>query len=290
MGRASKNAELLVILAFNRSIMGKIIAIANQKGGVGKTTTSINLGGCLGVLEYKTLIIDADPQANSTSGLGFDPKSVKNIYDCLVNGRHPNEAILETSNPNLFVLPSHVDLVGAELEMINMPNREYLLKEALAQIKDDYDFILIDCSPSLGLITVNALVAADAVMIPVQCEYFALEGLSKLLNTIKIVQGRLNPELEIEGMVLTMYDTRLRLANQVVDEVKTHFQELVFDTVIHRNTTLSEASSHGTTVIMYDASSKGAINYLNFARELLQKNDATKIGNDDKIIEIDHEL
>lgn len=287
---ASKNAELLVILAFNRSIMGKIIAIANQKGGVGKTTTSINLGGCLGVLEYKTLIIDADPQANSTSGLGFDPKSVKNIYDCLVNGSHPNDAILETSNPNLFVLPSHVDLVGAELEMINMPNREYLLKEALAQIKDDYDFILIDCSPSLGLITVNALVAADAVMIPVQCEYFALEGLSKLLNTIKIVQGRLNPDLEIEGMVLTMYDTRLRLANQVVDEVKTHFQELVFDTVIHRNTTLSEASSHGTTVIMYDASSKGAINYLNFARELLQKNDATKIGNDDKIIEIDHEL
>ncbi|MEY3591898.1 MAG: hypothetical protein RLZZ38_867 [Bacteroidota bacterium] len=287
---ASKNAELLVILAFNRSIMGKIIAIANQKGGVGKTTTSINLGGCLGVLEYKTLIIDADPQANSTSGLGFDPKSVKNIYDCLVNGSHPDDAILETSNPNLFVLPSHVDLVGAELEMINMPNREYLLKEALAQIKDDYDFILIDCSPSLGLITVNALVAADAVMIPVQCEYFALEGLSKLLNTIKIVQGRLNPELEIEGMVLTMYDTRLRLANQVVDEVKTHFQELVFDTVIHRNTTLSEASSHGTTVIMYDASSKGAINYLNFARELLQKNDATKIGNDDKIIEIDHEL
>ncbi len=287
---ASKNSELLVILTFNRSIMGKIIAIANQKGGVGKTTTSINLGGCLGVLEYKTLIIDADPQANSTSGLGFDPKSVKNIYDCLVNGRHPNEAILETSNPNLFVLPSHVDLVGAELEMINMPNREFLLKEALAQIKDDYDFILIDCSPSLGLITVNALVAADAVMIPVQCEYFALEGLSKLLNTIKIVQGRLNPELEIEGMVLTMYDTRLRLANQVVDEVKTHFQELVFDTVIHRNTTLSEASSHGTTVIMYDASSKGAINYLNFARELLQKNDATKIGNDDKIIEIDHEL
>ena len=287
---ASKNAELLVILSFNRFIMGKIIAIANRKGGVGKTTTSINLGGCLGVLEYKTLIIDADPQANSTSGLGFDPKSVKNIYDCLVNGRHPNEAILETSNPNLFVLPSHVDLVGAELEMINMPNREFLLKEALAQIKDDYDFILIDCSPSLGLITVNALVAADAVMIPVQCEYFALEGLSKLLNTIKIVQGRLNPELEIEGMVLTMYDTRLRLANQVVDEVKTHFQELVFDTVIHRNTTLSEASSHGTTVIMYDASSKGAINYLNFARELLQKNDATKIGNDDKIIEIDHEL
>jgi len=287
---ASKNAELLVILTFNRSIMGKIIAIANQKGGVGKTTTSINLGGCLGVLEYKTLIIDADPQANSTSGTGFDPKSVKNIYDCLVNERPAQEAILETSNPNLFILPSHVDLVGAELEMINMPDREYLLRKALEKIKDDYDFILIDCSPSLGLITVNALVAADSVMIPVQCEYFALEGLSKLLNTIKIVQGRLNPALEIEGMILTMYDTRLRLANQVVDEVKTHFQELVFDTVIHRNTTLSEASSHGNTVVMHDASSKGAINYLNFARELLQKNDRTKIGNDDKIIEIDHEL
>jgi chromosome partitioning protein len=270
--------------------MGKIIAIANQKGGVGKTTTTINLGGCLGVLEYKTLIVDADPQANTTSGTGFDPKNVRNIYDCLVNGAHPKDVILKTSNPNLDVLPSHLDLVGAELEMINMPNREYLLKSTLEKIKDDYDFILIDCSPSLGLITVNSLVAADSVMIPVQCEYFALEGLSKLLNTIKIVQGRLNPSLEIEGMVLTMYDTRLRLANQVVDEVKTHFQELVFDTVIHRNTTLSEASSHGSTVIMHDASSKGSINYLNFARELLQKNDRTKIGNDDKIIEIDHEL
>jgi len=270
--------------------MGKIIAIANQKGGVGKTTTTINLGGCLGVLEYKTLIVDADPQANSTSGTGFDPKNVRNIYDCLVNGAHPKDVILNTSNPNLDVLPSHLDLVGAELEMINLPNREFLLKSTLEKVKDDYDFILIDCSPSLGLITVNSLVAADSVMIPVQCEYFALEGLSKLLNTIKIVQGRLNPTLEIEGMLLTMYDTRLRLANQVVDEVKTHFQELVFDTVIHRNTTLSEASSHGSTVIMHDAASKGSINYLNFARELLQKNDLTKIGNDDKIIEIDHEL
>jgi chromosome partitioning protein len=249
--------------------MGKIIAIANQKGGVGKTTTTINLGGCLGVLEYKTLIVDADPQANTTSGTGFDPKNVRNIYDCLVNGAHPKDVILKTSNPNLDVLPSHLDLVGAELEMINMPNREYLLKSTLEKIKDDYDFILIDCSPSLGLITVNSLVAADSVMIPVQCEYFALEGLSKLLNTIKIVQGRLNPSLEIEGMVLTMYDTRLRLANQVVDEVKTHFQELVFDTVIHRNTTLSEASSHGSTVIMHDASSKGSINYLNFALSLI---------------------
>lgn len=270
--------------------MGKIIAIANQKGGVGKTTTTINLGGCLGALEYKTLIVDADPQANSTSGTGFDPKNTRNIYDCFVNEADPKDVILKTDSPNLDILPSHIDLVGAELEMINMPNREYLLKQALAKVKDDYDFILIDCSPSLGLITVNSLVAADSVMIPVQCEFFALEGLSKLLNTIKIVQGRLNPDLEIEGMLLTMYDTRLRLANSVVEEVKTHFQELVFDTVIHRNTTLSEASSHGKTIIMYDAASKGSINYLNFAREILQKNNLTKIGNGDKIIEIDHEL
>lgn len=270
--------------------MGKIIAIANQKGGVGKTTTTINLGGCLGALEYKTLIVDADPQANSTSGTGFDPKNSRNIYDCLVNDADPKDVILTTESPNLDILPSHIDLVGAELEMINMPNREFLLKQALAKVKDEYDFILIDCSPSLGLITVNSLVAADAVMIPVQCEFFALEGLSKLLNTIKIVQGRLNPELEIEGMLLTMYDTRLRLANSVVEEVKTHFQELVFDTVIHRNTTLSEASSHGKTIIMYDAASKGSINYLNFAREILQKNNLTKIENGDKIIDIDHEL
>ena len=269
--------------------MGKVIAIANQKGGVGKTTTAINLGGCLGVLEYKTLIIDADPQANSTSGTGFDPKTVRNIYDCLVNELDPKQAILKTKNPNLDLLPSHIDLVGAELEMINLPNREYLLEKAIEKIKDDYDFILIDCSPSLGLITINALVAADSVMIPVQCEYFALEGLSKLLNTIKIVQARLKPNLEIEGMVLTMYDTRLRLANQVVDEVKTHFQELVFDTIIHRNTTLTEASSHGATVIMHDAGSRGTINYLNFARELLQKNNLTKIGNEEKIIKIDNE-
>ncbi|MEY3084109.1 MAG: hypothetical protein RL037_289 [Bacteroidota bacterium] len=270
--------------------MGKIIAIANQKGGVGKTTTSINLGGCLGVLEYKTLIVDADPQANSTSGTGFDPKSVRNIYDCLVNGVNPKDLIIRTQSPNLDLLPSHIDLVGAEIEMINLPQREYLLRNALEKIKDDYDFILIDCSPSLGLITINSLVAADSVMIPVQCEYFALEGLTKLLNTIKIVQGRLNPSLEIEGLLLTMYDTRLRLANQVVDEVKTHFQELVFDTVIHRNTTLSEASSHGNTIIMYDAGSKGSINYLNFSRELLQKNNLTKIGNEEKNIQIGDEL
>jgi chromosome partitioning protein len=270
--------------------MGKIIAIANQKGGVGKTTTAINLSGCLGVLEYKTLIVDADPQANATSGVGLNPKNSRSIYDCLINEVHPKDLILETGNPNLHILPSHIDLVGAELEMINLPNREHMLKRALEKVKDDYDFIIIDCSPSLGLITVNALTAANSVMIPVQCEYFALEGLGKLLNTIKIVQGRLNPELEIEGIVLTMYDTRLRLANQVVDEVKTHFQELVFDTVIHRNTKLGEAPSYGETIVMHDAASKGSVNYLNFARELLQKNNLTKIGNDDKIIEINDEL
>lgn len=270
--------------------MGKIIAIANQKGGVGKTTTAINLSACFGVLEYKTLIVDADPQANATSGVGLDPKNTRNIYDCLINGVHPEELILTTESPNLDILPSHIDLVGAELEMINMPNREYMLKMSLDKIKDRYDFIIIDCSPSLGLITVNALSAADSVMIPVQCEYFALEGLGKLLNTIKIVQGRLNQNLEIEGILLTMYDTRLRLANQVVDEVKTHFQELVFDTVIHRNTKLGEAPSFGETIVMHDASSKGSINYLNFAREVLQKNDATKIANGDKIISINDEL
>lgn len=270
--------------------MAKIIAIANQKGGVGKTTTAINLGGCLGVLEYKTLIVDADPQANATSGVGLDPKNSRNIYDCLINDIDPTELISKTENPNLDILPSHIDLVGAELEMINLPNREHKLKFALDKIRDQYDFIIIDCSPSLGLITVNSLTAADSVIIPVQCEYFALEGLGKLLNTIKIVQGRLNTELEIEGIVLTMYDTRLRLANQVVEEVKMHFQEIVFDTVIHRNTKLGEAPSFGETIIMHDASSKGAINYLNFAREILQRNDMTKIANEDKKIRIGDEL
>ncbi len=268
--------------------MAKIIAIANQKGGVGKTTTAINLSGCLGVLEYKTLIVDADPQANATSGVGLDPKNSRNIYDCLINDVDPSDLIIATANPNLDILPSHIDLVGAELEMINLPNREQMLKLALDKVRDKYDFIIIDCSPSLGLITVNALTAADSVMIPVQCEYFALEGLGKLLNTIKIVQGRLNQDLEIEGILLTMYDTRLRLANQVVEEVKMHFQEIVFDTVIHRNTKLGEAPSFGETIVMHDASSKGAINYLNFTREVLQRNDLTKISNKDKKITIDN--
>ena len=266
--------------------MGKIIAIANQKGGVGKTTTSINLAAALGVLEKKTLIVDADPQANSTSGVGFEPRNVRtSIYECIINQVEPKDIILHTSSPNLDILPAHIDLVGAEIEMINLPNRERMKRMALNKIKDDYDFIIIDCSPSLGLITVNALCAADSVIVPVQCEYFALEGLGKLLNTIKIVQNRLNQELGIEGMLLTMYDQRLRLANQVVEEVKMHFQQLVFDTIIHRNTRLGEAPSHGETIITHDASCSGSINYLNLAREILQKNDMTRISEKDKIVE-----
>ncbi|WP_367210478.1 ParA family protein [Sphingobacterium sp. R2] len=253
--------------------MGKVIAIANQKGGVGKTTTSINLAASLAVLEYKTLLVDADPQANSTSGIGFDPRTITaSVYECLVNDLDPREAIQSTETPNLDLLPAHIDLVGAEIEMINMHEREYKMKKILDQVKHDYDFIIIDCSPSLGLITINALSASDSVIIPVQCEYFALEGLGKLLNTIKIVQNRLNTSLEIEGILLTMYDVRLRLSNQVVEEVKTHFTDLVFDTIIQRNTRLSEAPSFGISVIMHDASCKGAINYLNLAREILQKN------------------
>jgi chromosome partitioning protein len=259
--------------------MAKIIAIANQKGGVGKTTTAVNLSGCLGVLEFKTLLVDADPQANATSGVGIVPKDIKSVYDCLVNEVPAKELIIPTHNPNLDLLPAHIDLVGAELELINMPEREFLLRKALESVQDDYDFIIIDCSPSLGLITVNALSAANSVMIPVQCEFYALEGLGKLLNTIKIVQTRLNPDLEIEGILLTMYDTRLRLSNQVVDEVKTHFQDLVFDTIIHRNTKLGEAPSFGETIIMHDASSKGSVNYLNFAREILQRNNKTALSN-----------
>ncbi|MBW7867599.1 MAG: ParA family protein [Brumimicrobium sp.] len=270
--------------------MGKIIAIANQKGGVGKTTTAVNLGGSFGVLEYKTLIVDADPQANATSGVGFDPQKTRNIYECLIDGIHPSEVILSTDNPNLDILPSHIDLVGAELEMINMPKREYMMKAMLEKVKDNYDYILIDCSPSLGLITVNSLTAADSIIIPVQSEYYSLEGLGKLLNTIKIIQGRLNPNLSIEGLLVTLYDTRLRLANHVVEELKTHFQDLVFDTVIHRNTNLAEAPSFGATIIMHDAASKGAINYLNLAREIIQREEIEKLSNDNQKISLNDEL
>lgn len=267
--------------------MGKIISVANQKGGVGKTTTSINLAAALGVLERKVLLVDADPQANATSGVGVDPKNVKtSIYECIVNEIEPKDIIIETNSPNLDLLPAHIDLVGAEIEMINLPNRERMMRIALNKVKEEYDFIIIDCSPSLGLITLNSLTASDSVIIPVQCEYFALEGLGKLLNTIKIVQSRLNPDLSIEGLLLTMYDIRLRLSNQVVEEVKTHFQQMVFDTIIQRNTRLGEAPSHGETIIMHDASCKGAINYLNLAREILQKNEMTQLKESEKVINI----
>ncbi|MDB5004523.1 MAG: ParA family protein [Mucilaginibacter sp.] len=257
--------------------MSKIIALANQKGGVGKTTSSINLAASLAVLEYKTLLVDADPQANATSGIGFDPRNIKNsIYECIINEVDPHDAIIKTDTPNLDLLPAHIDLVGAEIEMINLESREYKMQEVFNKIRDEYDFIIIDCSPSLGLITINALTAADSVIIPVQCEYFALEGLGKLLNTVKIVQNRLNPQLEIEGILLTMYDVRLRLSNQVVEEVRTHFEDMVFDTIIQRNTRLSEAPSFGISVIMHDATCKGAINYLNLAREIIRKNGLVK--------------
>ena len=256
--------------------MGKIIAIANQKGGVGKTTTAINLAASLAVLEHKTLLIDADPQANATSGVGIDPKTVEtSIYECIIDHVDPKTVITETETPNLFLIPAHIDLVGAKIEMINLPEREKMMRKLLAPIKDDYDFIIIDCSPSLGLVTVNSLTASDSVIIPVQCEYFALEGLGKLLNTIKIVQTRLNPDLDIEGILLTMFDTRLRLSKQVVEEVKMHFQDMVFDTIINRNTRLGEAPSYGKTIVMYDANSIGAINYLNLAREILERNHMT---------------
>ncbi len=253
--------------------MSKIIAIANQKGGVGKTTTAINLAASLAALEYKTLVVDADPQANSTSGIGINPKEVENsIYECMVDGVSVIDAIKKSDIEYLYVLPSHINLVGAEVEMVSIESREEKMKEALSPIRDDYDFVIIDCSPSLGLITINALTAADAVIIPVQCEYFALEGLGKLLNTIKIIQTRLNPELEIEGILLTMYDVRLRLSNQVVEEVRTHFKRMVFNTIIPRNIKLSESPSFGLPAIAHDAESKGAISYLNLAKEIVDNN------------------
>lgn len=256
--------------------MGKIIAIANQKGGVGKTTTTVNLAASLGVLEKKVLLIDADPQANATSGLGIDVEAIEiGTYQLLEHTKTAKETIIPTDSPNLDLIPSHIDLVAIEIELVDKDEREYMMKKAISELKNDYDYILIDCAPSLGLLTLNALTAADSVIIPIQCEYFALEGLGKLLNTIKSVQKIHNPDLDIEGLLLTMFDSRLRLSNQVVEEVRKHFSEMVFDTIIQRNVRLSEAPSYGESIIKYDASSKGAINYLNMANELLKKNKET---------------
>lgn len=253
--------------------MGKIIAIANQKGGVGKTTTTVNLAAALGVLEKKVLLIDADPQANASSGLGINVDEVEiGTYQLLEHAATVKEAIVETNSPNVDLIPAHIDLVAIEIELVDKPNREYMLKEILASVKDEYDFILIDCAPSLGLITLNSLVAADSVIIPIQCEYYALEGLGKLLNTIKSVQKIHNSNLDIEGLLLTMYDSRLRLSNQVVEEVNKHFQDMVFKTVIQRNVRLSEAPSFGESIISYDATSKGAVNYISLANEILKQN------------------
>ena len=253
--------------------MGKIIAIANQKGGVGKTTTSVNLAASLGVLEKKVLLIDADPQANATSGLGIDVETVEiGTYQILEHTNNVKEAIVQTTSPNLDIIPAHIDLVAIEIELVDKEEREYMLKKALQDVKDDYDYILIDCAPSLGLLTLNALTASDAVIIPIQCEYFALEGLGKLLNTIKSVQKVHNTTLDIEGLLLTMYDSRLRLSNQVVEEVQKHFNDMVFQTIIQRNVRLSEAPSYGENIINYDASSKGASNYLSLAKEIIIKN------------------
>ena len=256
--------------------MGKIIAVVNQKGGVGKTTTSVNLAASLAVLEHKTLLIDADPQANATAGVGFDQNEIQySIYDCMIGDYEAKKTILTTNTPNLDLLPAKIDLVGAEIEMISLEEREYRLRKALQSLKDDYEFIFIDCAPSLGLITLNALVASDSVIIPVQCEYFALEGLGKLLNTIRLIQSGMNPNLTIEGILLTMYDSRLKLANAVVEDVRQHCRNIVFDTVISRNIRLSEAPSYGKPIVLYDVQSKGTTNHFNLAKEILQNNGYT---------------
>jgi len=253
--------------------MGKIISVANQKGGVGKTTTAINLAASLAALEFNTLIVDADPQANATSGVGLDPNQITTgIYECMINGIAVKDSVHETNIKYLDILPSHINLVGAEVEMINLDNREDKMKSVLSDVRENYDFIIIDCSPSLGLITINALTASDSVIVPVQCEYFALEGLGKLLNTIKIIQTRLNTALQIEGILMTMYDIRLNLSNQVVTEIRTHFKTIAFETIFPRNVKLSESPSFGLPVISHDADSKGATSYINLAKEILRRN------------------